>query len=314
MIPSKKAAAFLFCFFGFVASSAFANIEITLKNEFIEQFKNTATISVSFVVDKAHVHPNPGSKDGDLHVAGRADEVGLAIVAEIMNAGSQKPAVDAIHAAEGKGDAIPLIGVWRIWCEHGGDVEHKQGEPLEPFTTTNPPHVFEIHPITTLNSKSIIGSLHPIAGYKPKDAENAFLKYESLKSHITVGAGTTSVTTTMAGFNYVEFMLVPLEGEQQEELADGTAIFASARTLDGEILVHKRRMVFVKDSPEEKALKNLKSGEGMHVLGVPRISLKLLSFRAHHHTEKEEMLDWGLPYEIAVVGFYGSVPKSKIEE
>jgi hypothetical protein len=314
MIPSKKAGASLFFFLGVLVASAVANIEITLKNEFIEQFKNTATISVSFVVDKAHVKPNAATKDGDLHVAGRADEVGLAIVAEIMNAASQKTAVDAIHAAEGKGNAIPLTGVWRIWCEHGGDVEQKQGQPLKPFTTTNPPHVFEIHPITTLNSKSIIGSLHPIAGYKPKDAENAFLKYESLKSHITVGAGTTSVTTTMAGFNYVEFMLVPLDDEQQEELADGTAIFASARTLDGEILVHKRRMVFVKDSPEEKALKKLKSGEGMHVLGVPRISLKLLSFRASHHTENEEMLDWALPYEIAVVGFYGTVPKSKIEE
>jgi hypothetical protein len=315
MIPSKKVGASLFFFLGVLVTSAVANIEITLKNEFIEQFKNTATISVSFVVDKAHVRANPGSKDGDLHVAGRADEVGLAIVAEIMNAASQKSAVDAIHAAEGKGNAIPLTGVWRIWCEHGGDVQQNQEQPPQkPFNTTNPPHVFEIHPITTLNSKSIIGSLHPIAGYKPKDAENAFLKYESLKSHITVGAGTTSVTTTMAGFNYVEFMLVPLEDESSEELADGTAILASARTLDGEILVHTRRMVFVKDSPEENALKKLKSGEGMHVLGVPRISLKLLSFRANHHTENEQMLDWGLPYEIAVVGFYGTVPKSKIED
>lgn len=316
MTPSKKVGVSLFFFLGVLVTSAIANIEITLKNEFIEQFKNTATISVSFVVDKAHKQANPGAKDGDLHAAGRADEVGLAIVAEIMNAASQKTAVDAIHAAEHDPDhqPVPLTGVWRIWCEHGGDVEQNQGAPLKPFKTTNPPHVFEIHPITTLNSKSIIGSLHPIAGYKPKDAENAFLKYESLKSHITVGAGTTSVTTTMAGFNYVEFMLVPLEDESPEELTDGTAIFASARTLEGEILVHKRRMVFVKDSPEEKALKKLKAGEGMHVLGVPRISLKLLSFRATHHTENEEMLDWGLPYEIAVVGFYGTVPKSKIEE
>jgi hypothetical protein len=314
MIPSKKLRAALFFFLGVFATSAVANIEITLKNEFIEQYKNTATISVSFVVDKAHIKPNPATKDGDLHVAGRADEVGLAIVAEIMNAASQKPAVDAIHAVEGKGNPLPLTGVWRIWCEHGGDVEQNQGTPLNAFKTTNPPHVFEIHPITRLNSKSIIGSLHPIAGYKPKEAENAFLKYESLKSHIALGGGTTSVTTTMAGFNYVEFMLVPLEDESPEELEDGTAIYASARTLEGEVLVHKRRMVFVKDSPEEKALKKLKAGDGMHVLGVPRISLKLLSYRATHHTENEQMLDWGLPYEIAVVGFYGRVPKSKIDE
>lgn len=313
MLPSKKFGIALVLLLGLLAGSVCANIEITLKNEFIEQFKDTATISVSFVVDKAHKKPNPATKDADLHVAGRADEVGLAIVAEIMNAASQKTAVDAIHAAEKNHQPVPLTGVWRIWCEHGGDVQQNQGEPLQPFKTTNPPHVFEIHPITTLNSKSIIGSLHPIAGYKPKQAEAAFLKYESLKSHIRVGAGTTSLTTTMAGFNYVEFMLVPLAAENEDAMVDGTAILAEARTLEGEVLVHKRRMVFVKDSPEEKALRKLKAGEGMHVLGVPRISLKLLSYRAAHHTENEQMLDWGLPYEIVVVGYYGKVRAEEID-
>lgn len=313
MSSSKKSASALFLLLGLFTGSLFANIEITLKNEFIEQFKDKATIDVSFVVDKAHKRPNPATKDGDLHVAGRADEVGLAIVAEIMNAKSQQAAMDAIHKAEGKNTPIPLTGVWRIWCEHGGDVQQIQGQPLEPFDTTNPPHVFEIHPITRLNSTSIIGSMKPIVGYKPKDAESAFLKYESLKSHIAVGQGTTSLTTTMAGFNYVEFMAVPLKDQSPETLPDGTAVMASARTLEGEVLVHKRRMIFVKDSPEEKAFKALKTGEGMHVLGVPRISLKLLSFRVAHHTENEQMLDWGLPYEIAIVGFYGKVAAKDIE-
>src|ERR1700732_4857845 len=126
MIPSKKFGTALFLLLGLLTASVFANIEITLKNEFIEKFKYATTISVSFVVDKAHKHPNPPPKDADLHVAGRADEVGLAIVAEIMNAATQKPAVDAIHAAEGSGTAIPLTGVWRIWCEHGGDVQQIQ--------------------------------------------------------------------------------------------------------------------------------------------------------------------------------------------
>lgn len=313
MTPYKKFAGALFLLLGLFTGSLFANIEITLKNEFIEQFKDRATISVSFVVDKAHARPNPPKKDGDLHVAGRAEEVGLAIVAEIMNAASQKPAMDAIHKAEGTGTPIPLMGVWRIWCEHGGDVQQIQGKPLEPFDTTNPPHVFELHPITRFDSTSIIGSLHPIKGYTPKDAEAAFLKYESLKSHITVGPETSSLTTTMAGFNYVEFMAVPLKDHSQQRLPDGTAVFASARTLDGEVLVNKRRMIFVKDSPEEKALKALKPGEGMHVLGLPRISLRLLSYRVAHHSENEEMLDWGLPYEIVIVGFYGKVPAKDIE-
>src|SRR5713101_5072420 len=118
MISSKKLAGALFLLLGLVGGSLFANIEITLKNDFIEQYKDRATISASFIVDKAHAHPNPPKNDGDLHAAGRADEVGLPIVAEIMNAASQKAAVNAIHKAEGSENPISLIGVWRLWCEH----------------------------------------------------------------------------------------------------------------------------------------------------------------------------------------------------
>ena len=312
MIPFKALAAALFLL-GLVASSLFANIEITLNNDFIEKYKDQATISASFIVDKAHPHPNPPKNDGDLHAAGRAEEIGLPIVAEIMNAASQKAAVAAIHKAEGTGNPIPLTGVWRIWCEHGGDSQQIQGRPLQPFKTTNPPHVFEIHPITKFNSTSIIGALHPIQGYKPKDAEAAFLKYEALTSYITVGPDTTSLVTTMAGYNYVEFVAVPLAEERQEAFSDGVGVLAAVHNLDGGLLVHERRMVFVKDSPEEKGLRSLKPGEGMHVLGVPRISLKLLSYRAAHHSENQHMLDWALPYEIVIVGYYGKVPASQLQ-
>ena len=314
MIPRKTLVAALSLLFGLLASSVLANIEITLKNEFIEKYKDEATISASFIVDKAHPHPNPPKKDGDLHAAGRAEEIGLPIVAEIMNAASQKSAVAAIHKAEGTGNPIPLTGVWRIWCEHGGDTRQIQGEALlQPFKTTNPPHVFEIHPITKFNSTSIIGALHPIQGYKAKDAETAFLKYESLKSHITLDPNTTTLVTTMAGYNYVEFVAVPLAEENEQTFSDGLGVLAAVHNLDGTLLVHKRRMVFVKGSPEEKGLKALKPGEGMHVLGVPRISLKLLSFRVAHHSENEQMLDWALPYELVIVGYYGKVPASELE-
>jgi hypothetical protein len=313
MIFSRRLAAALILLLSLVCSSLFANIEISLKNDFIEQYKDRATISVSFVVDKAHAHPNSPRNDGDLHAAGRADQVALPIVAEIMNASSQKSAVDAIHEAEGTGNSISLTGVWRLWCEHGGDSQQVQGEPLQPFDTTNPQHVFQLHPITKFNTTSIIGSLHPIEGYKTKDAETAFLKYESLKSHITLTADTTTIVTTMAGYNYVEFVVVPLQNEHQATFSDGTGVLAAVYNLDGSLLVHKRRMVFVKDSPEETALKSLKPGEGMHVLGVPRISLKLLSYRVAHHAENEQMLDWSLPYELVVVGFYGKLPASTFE-
>jgi hypothetical protein len=67
--------------------AAQAQIEITLKKSFIEKYKDRATIEADFFVDKAHKKPDPPSKDGDMRIAGRSpEEIGLPIVAEIMNA------------------------------------------------------------------------------------------------------------------------------------------------------------------------------------------------------------------------------------
>jgi hypothetical protein len=281
-----------------------SQIEITLKNSFIEKQKNRATIDATFTVDKAHKHPNPGSKDGDLHIAGRAPEIGLAIVAEIMNAKDEDTAVALIHSVEGKNTPIKLSGVWRLWCEHGGESKQVQGAKLAPFDTTNPDHVFEIHPITSLNGESIVESLKPINGFQPKDAETAFISYENKKSQIIANAQkkTTTIITSMAGFNYVEFRIEL--NDDPAAVADGTMVFAKVMDLNEEILVQNRRMVFVKGTAPEAAVKSLKKGDQLHVLGVPRIDLALVSFRTKHAKDKPGILNWNLPYEMLIVGVY----------
>ena len=158
------------------------------------------------------MHANSPKDDGDLHIAGRAPEVKLAMVAEIMNAASQQPAVDTVHQAEkGPQRTLPVTGVWRLWCEHGGESEQIQGKALSPsrFTTTNPPHVFQIHPLTKVDARSIVDSIHPVEGYKAKDAESAFTRYEALSCHMVISSKKTTLTTTMAGYNYVEFICRP---------------------------------------------------------------------------------------------------------
>jgi hypothetical protein len=97
---------------------------LELNRTFIEQHKNQLTISVMYLVDAAHKKPNPPAKDGDLHAAGRAAEIGLPTVAEIQNAKDVPDAVSRIRNVEGSGQAIALSGVWRIWPEHGGDNSH----------------------------------------------------------------------------------------------------------------------------------------------------------------------------------------------
>ncbi|MBZ5521919.1 MAG: hypothetical protein LAP21_06730 [Acidobacteriia bacterium] len=280
-------------------ATATAQIEITLKNTFIEKYKGRATIDANFTVDKAHKKPNAPSKDADMHIAGRASEIGLPAVAEIMNAASQPDSVDAIHQVEGTNQTIAMTGAWRIWCEHGGSSQQVQGAKLDKITTTNPDHVFEIHPITHLGQTSLLETLHAIDGYQPKDASQAFLSYENKKSHVGLKKGKTTITTTMGGFNYVDFIM-RINGDQREA-TDGRFVMAQVLDLDGNLLVQNRRMVFVKDSGPDKLVKALIRGSCLRVLGIPRIDLSVISWRMRNGTARPEVLDWNLPYEMIVV-------------
>ena len=102
-----------------------AEILITLKKDFIKKFENRVTIDATFTIDLAHKTPNPASKDADIHIAGRADEIALAAVAELMNAAGQAKALALVKNAQSSGTPVKMTGAWRIWCEHGGDVEHR---------------------------------------------------------------------------------------------------------------------------------------------------------------------------------------------
>lgn len=293
---------------------AWAEIEIVLQNEFIEQYKNRVTIDVDYVVDKAHKKPNPASKDGDLHVAGRAEQVKLPIVAEIMNAKDEPDGVDRIHEVEGSGETIAMSGAWRIWCEHGGTSQQVQGQPLKAFTTTNPSHVFEIHPITNLDGRSLLDSLKEIKGYKPKKADIAFAKYEGIACKITPDEETTTITTRMAGYNYAEFAARLTSRVMNVE--DGRFVMAEICDLEGELLVRNLRLAFLKESEPEKQTRG-GEGELVHLLGIPRIDLALVSWRtkaASGEHGRKEVLTWGLPYEMIVVGYYGVLREDENEE
>src|SRR5205809_4243491 len=159
-----------------------AEISLTLKNSFIKKFKNRATINSQFVVDHSKGKPNPASKDADMHVAGRDPQtIGLPTVAEIMNAKEFEAAVEAANAAEGTNSPIAISGAWRIWNEHSGDQEFTQGKAVPAAKTSNPDHVFEIHPIVQIGDVALHNSFHPIEGYEAKHAEDAFFRYEQVR-------------------------------------------------------------------------------------------------------------------------------------
>src|SRR5438045_3906307 len=114
------------------------HVSIEIDRSFIEKYKNRVTVRTVLKVDKAMTEPLPAPLDGDLHIAGRAPQVELPIVAEIANAKDEKAAVDVVTGAAARHASLRISGVWRIWSEHAGRAQEEQGKPLPPLDSDNP--------------------------------------------------------------------------------------------------------------------------------------------------------------------------------
>ena len=105
------------------------------------------------------------------------------------------------------------------------------------------------------------------------------------------------------GLNYVEFIL-ELEEDPTFETVGGRIVRCTVQDLHGAQVVKNRRMVFVRNTPPESAVRTLHKGATMHVFGIPRIDLAIVSWRARNAAARPEALTWDLPYEIIIAGKY----------
>jgi hypothetical protein len=296
------------------SSVAVSQIRLTLKDKFIEDHKNRVGIETTVLVDHSHKSPktpspSKPSNDGDIHASVRSNDIGLPAVAEIVNAKDAKDQIRVFVDAAGTNSRIRVSGAWRLWCEHGGIGDQVQGDPLEPAEDTNPDHCFEIHPLTEVAGTDIRHTWKPIDGFKNKDAEDAFSRYELIKSEIEHNAQRrrTTIHTNGLGFNYVEFV-IELREDPTFTVDDGLIVRCDVLTVDGEMLVKNRRMIFAKGTKPHDEVLRLRRGQRMRVLGMPRVNLALISWRVRNSAGRPEVLRWNLPYEMIIVGFFESVP------
>ena len=213
-----------------------------------------------------------------MHVAGRAPtQIGLPVVAEIMNAGgsAEAGAVDLVHQREGTGQAIAVTGAWRLWFEHPADSQ-VQFEEFPAADNTNPDHSFEIHPLTHVGEKDVSPGFQFIPSYQAKDASHAFASYETLPVTIQTSSSAVTLSSTKSGFNYVEFS-IRLIGKP-DSLTDGGLVALAnvyADEKDEDPIAEKIRMIFVPNTPPWKKLQQANAGDGseFRVLGIPRVDL-----------------------------------------
>jgi hypothetical protein len=287
-----------------VASLANAQT-LVLQRNFIEKYKNRATIDATFIVDHAHRRPNTPAKDGDLHASGRSEEVGLPMVSEVMNAADESAVVDVIHDNETAHAATPISGAWRIWFEHPSKLPQVQFAEVPPAGNTNPDHCFEIHPIIKYAGESILDSVHEIPDYSPKDAESAFGNYEKLSATFDIQDQTVTISSKKAGFNYVKFT-AQLAGKPDSldtndvGTSDGQVVLANVMNNAGdEVLVDNVRLIFIAGTQPASELARSATGATFELLAIPRLDLNAIS--AFIAAGGSGTVIRKLPYEMIVV-------------
>ena len=297
----------------FLTASLKAQFTITLRKSFVDSFKNRITITSDFEVYYAHERPNLPQKDGDLHVAGYDSAIGLPVVAELMNASGEPLALSLIQDAEGRGrpqKKISLSGAWRLWSEHIGRGDHYyQGLGPASITNTNPDHIFEIHPVTKLDHMDLGPTLREVEGYEPYAGRKAFKHYLGIDCSITQSSNAISIRTKRGLYNYADFW-IRLNTADKYEVEDGLFIYCtvldkgfSPQGVEAPYVLHRKvRMAFVKDSAPYFQVSALRKGDYMHVMGIPRINLTEISWRARRAAVQPTDLKLDLPIEMIVVG------------
>jgi hypothetical protein len=280
---------------------------LVLSSKFVNDNKDNATITVQLEVDEhlTHAHKiDKGGDDGDVHMAGRADEVRLPLVAEILNAAKETSSMQLLNQSSAA-SKIAVKGVWRLWFEHPSPDQMIQGNTVAKPINSNPDHVFEIHPITQFGNNSVVDSFVPIANktthYTAYPAATAFPKYEALKSTIKNNGSAISITSTKAGYNYAEFIIEL--AAKPTAVSDGFLVLAKIFDVSDEeepVVSDLRRMVFVKGTPPSDALNGLGKGDHLHVMGVPRVNLTEVLAAA----KAGKTVNTRLPYEMIIVAVF----------
>jgi hypothetical protein len=291
-----------------------AQMVLGLEKDFIETYKDKATIATRFHVDAIPAHADPhtigeGSKDGDIHMAGRDSVIRLPLVAEIINARKEpKPMTFLKNLLNdgALGKEIDLTGVWRIWFEHLSTTPQIQKEDFPIPNNSGMAHAFELHPVTMFDTFDCTDSFVPIKSstqeFKAYDADRAFKQeYDKLELDIELKGTKVMLTAGLGQINYAEFIMEL--AAKPKSVGDGFIVPAKVYEVgeeDHPLIQRNRRMVFVKDTAPSNAVKNMAKGESLHVVGIPRVNLHAVSLIVNNLAPNEK---WHgtLPYEMIIV-------------
>ena len=288
---------------------------LALKKAFVEQIKDKVTITTTLKVDEHHPRPNDISEDGDIHLAGRDSVIKLPLVAEIINGRKESDTMDFLRSTS-SGQEVKLTGIWRLWFEHPSSTPQVQGATVKKPGNANPPHLFELHPLTKFGAFNCLDSFLPIVD--EDDPTDEFTGHEATKTFpyyeerlVKVSRSKTAITlnSARAFFNYTSFFIKLVQ--KPKDVGDGFMVAAkisNSMDFSEDLLVPDNlRLVFAKDSDPANQVKNLGVGAKLRVLGIPRVNLSVLMEKVNGFELNEER-EIKLPYEMIIVAI---LPKKK---
>lgn len=292
---------------GFGAGSPFAQPVLKLKNTFIDQLKERATLTTQLTID-AVTGRHEQDEDGDRHIIGRSSDVGLRVIAEIKNALSFQQAETVALGSIGL--SVPVTGVWRLWFEHPETtVDMIQFNSVSVGTSTNQKHVFELHPVLKIGSVDTKASVGFVNGYLPYTSAYAFFRDPS-KSYATGSikvrrdATWTTLKCNTKAFNHV---LLEAKLVSKAPLAGGDGTAATVTVMIGTQNL-TMRVITASGTKADIAINALTANKRFSLLAIPRIKLSWIATLPTDGVERTFLLSGNVANFVEFIGLHIQKP------
>lgn len=267
---------------------------VKLRASFVDSLRDRVTFTGNFDVFK---YTGKSSEDGDAHGVVSNGSIGLPCVAELMNRSLHPGASKRIKTAMEKDDSIRLVGAWRMWWEHSGKGDQKQGG-IYNLETANEAHVFELHPLLEIDTHKVYVSFIPKGYHQPA---KAFAAYKKRQCTLMREKEYISITTIKTPYNYVQVSIVKPKPGSIDTLADGLRIRTAIRDSAGKEISTEETIVIMNGTPAMNKLRSLKKGEAMKAVVMPRLSFSK-AWKQLEKVDEGKAIIVPIPYEFIVTG------------
>lgn len=291
---------------GFLSSLSAA--ELWLRESLVKERAGEILTSIEAIPVHIGEKAHPVDKDCDLHVPLRSEAIKVPMLGEIKNACSIPEGVTSTHWTEElrplEKKTVKAEGVFRVWLEHPPEEEGERQcecEELPLYTSSNPDHMVELHPLTRLDDKSFLDHVKAVEKgkkkYKGSDGKRLTSTLE--KKKITIqketedGESYIVIRGPKTGFNH--WTLQATVKTTPKKARDGH--YFAVDVLSGAKVVKVNLPAFtIAGTETDKKITKAKAGDKVTLFGLVRLDLKTI-LKLVKDTEREIKM----PYEMAVL-------------